>query len=319
MSIPRAKRSGGPKTIEGKLKASRNSLKTGVYSAVSIIQGESLEQYQELEQIFFRRYAPQDILSEMLIKELVDIVWKKQRINKIENAEFQRVFKEPIKTFDFDNVFYKERYVLKIEIINDLEEYLKYSKEDYIKNLNYANFLITLEDDITVKYLENLVSEHPILYHFLVACNANYMGIGNTPQEWLERTGKYYDDESEWEYEGEIFNHWLKKFRYYIEKAIIAHDYEEIIREGLAKIHDQRMIRLIEDSGLERAKATLDNQFTKKLNEFRLHQKWVQDNYSEIIEHEKIESIEDDIDAIENIPPILSNQNDLRVNQSPIS
>ncbi len=318
MSIPRAKRSGGPKTIEGKLKASRNSLKTGVYSAVSIIQGESFEQYQELEQIFFRRYNPQDILSEMLIKELVDIVWKKQRINKIENAEFQRVFNEPIKTFDFDNVFYKERYVLSTEIVNDLEEYLKYSKEDYIKNLNYANYLLAREDDITVKNLEKLESDYKILYQYLVKSNTNYIGIGNTPKEWLERTGNYVD-ENGWDETGQLIFHWLKKFRDYVKKATIAHDYEENIREGLAKIYDQRMIRLIEDSGLERAKTTLDNQFSKKLNEFRLHQKWVQDNYSEIIEHDEIESMEDDSDEIGNIPPILSNQNDLRVNQSPIS
>ncbi|MDE2422953.1 MAG: hypothetical protein KGN31_01940 [Betaproteobacteria bacterium] len=318
MSIPRAKRSGGPKTIEGKLKASRNSLKTGVYSAVSIIQGESLEQYQELEQIFFRRYAPQDILSEMLIKELVDIVWKKQRINKIENTEFQRVFNEPIKSFEIENAFHKVSFILNEELINDVNHYLKYSKEEYIKNQNYSNFLLTQQDKVNVNHLENLATEHQILYQYLIKSNTNYIGIGNTPQEWLERTGNYYD-ESGWEQYGKLFIPWLKKFRGYVEKAIFAHENEVAIREGLAKVYDQRMIRLIEDSGLERAKATLDNQFSKKLNEFRLHQKWVQNNYSEIIEHEKIKSMEDDSDEIENIPPILSNQNDLRVNQSPLS
>lgn len=255
----------------------------------------------------------------MLIKELVDIVWKKQRINKIENTEFQRVFNEPIKSIEIESAFHKVSYILDAELINDVNQYLKYSKEEYIKNLNYSNFLLTQQDKVNVSHLENLATEHQILYQYLVKSNTNYIGIGNTPREWLERTGSYYENESNWEQYGKLLNHWLKEFRGYVKKAIFVHENEVAIREGLAKIHDQRMIRLIEDSGLERAKTTLDNQFSKKLNEFRLHQKWVQDNYSEIIEHEKIESIEDDIDAIENIPPILSNQNDLRVNQSPIS
>ena len=318
MSIPRAKRSGGPKTTEGKLKASRNSLKTGAYSTASIIQGESLEQYQELEQIFFRRYNPQDILSEMLIKELVDIVWKKQRINKIENTEFQRVFNEPIKSFEIENAFHKVSIILNAELINDVNQYLKYSKEEYIKNLNYSNFLLTQQDKVNVSHLESLATEHQILYQYLIKSNTNYIGIGNTPREWLERTGYYYD-ESGWEQYGKLFIPWLKKFRDYVEKAMFVHENEVAIREGLAKVYDQRMIRLIEDSGLERAKATLDNQFSKKLNEFRLHQKWIQDNYSEIIKYEEIKSMEDDSDEIGNIPPILTNQNDLRVNQSPLS
>ncbi len=52
VGIPKRKRSGGPKTEAGKLAASGNSIKTGAYSSIVTIPGESQEGFQSLYEEF---------------------------------------------------------------------------------------------------------------------------------------------------------------------------------------------------------------------------------------------------------------------------
>jgi hypothetical protein len=49
MAIPKSKRSGGPKTAEGKLAVANNALKTGSYSSRAVLPGESEEDLKQLQ------------------------------------------------------------------------------------------------------------------------------------------------------------------------------------------------------------------------------------------------------------------------------
>ena len=48
MRILKSKRSGGPRSLSGKLNASRNSLKTGAYSKSIVLPNESEEDFKKL-------------------------------------------------------------------------------------------------------------------------------------------------------------------------------------------------------------------------------------------------------------------------------
>ena len=89
MAIPRKPqckvRSGGPKTVEGKLASSQNAIKTGAYAVQTLLLGESEQEFRELEQLFIDDFAPVGISEAALVHSLTVIIWKKLRLEKLES------------------------------------------------------------------------------------------------------------------------------------------------------------------------------------------------------------------------------------------
>ena len=83
-SPSKSRRSGGPKTTEGKLAASRNSLKMGVYSKQEVLPDENLIELLELEQYFIEDFSPQGITESALVHDLTVSAWKKLRLERLE-------------------------------------------------------------------------------------------------------------------------------------------------------------------------------------------------------------------------------------------
>ena len=67
-------RSGGPKTVEGKLASSRNAIKTGAYAVQALLPGESEQEFRELEQLFIDDFVPVGISEAALVHSLTVIV-----------------------------------------------------------------------------------------------------------------------------------------------------------------------------------------------------------------------------------------------------
>ncbi len=84
LGLPKSRRSEGPKTHAGKLAASQNSLKTGVYAIQEVLPGEDPSQLRELEQSFLQDFAPQGAVEAALVHSLVVIAWKKLRLERLE-------------------------------------------------------------------------------------------------------------------------------------------------------------------------------------------------------------------------------------------
>ena len=78
-------RSGGPKTVEGKLASSRNAIKTGAYAVQALLPGESEHEFHELEQLFIDEFAPVGISERASAHTLTMIVWKKLRLENLES------------------------------------------------------------------------------------------------------------------------------------------------------------------------------------------------------------------------------------------
>lgn len=94
--MDRKKRSGGPRTSEGKLVASKNAIKTGAYSATVILPGENEQDFRRLEEQFVEDFAPQDIAEAAMVRELAVLTWKRLRLERIEHSVLLREIRKPI-------------------------------------------------------------------------------------------------------------------------------------------------------------------------------------------------------------------------------
>lgn len=127
--LTRTKRSGGPRTAAGKLLSAQNSLKTGAYSNLPVIPGESQEAYLELESYFIKGYNPQTITEGMLVSDLTKNVWKKLRLDRIETSNFTSALNRAISSSEYAEVGFAyprwvEGYLDEVENVEqyDLEE-----------------------------------------------------------------------------------------------------------------------------------------------------------------------------------------------------
>ena len=66
-------RSTGPKTDEGKLRSSKNSLKHGLFSKFALVAGESMEDFEALHDTYKNDHQPRTSTEETLVHTLAMI------------------------------------------------------------------------------------------------------------------------------------------------------------------------------------------------------------------------------------------------------
>ncbi len=71
--MAKSNRTGGSKTDQGKLVTSRNAIKTGSYSSLIILPGESEQDLRLLEEQFFQDFSPEDVAQATLVRSLAII------------------------------------------------------------------------------------------------------------------------------------------------------------------------------------------------------------------------------------------------------
>src|SRR5947209_9584730 len=80
---------GGPKTPEGKLRASLNSIRHGLTAKAVVLSTEDPARFHELLNDYLDRYQPADKLELDLVHELAACRWRLQRAWCIETAAFE--------------------------------------------------------------------------------------------------------------------------------------------------------------------------------------------------------------------------------------
>jgi hypothetical protein len=76
----------GPKTCEGKDKVSSNAISLGLYARRVLLPGEDEGEYALLLQALYDRWEPQNPIEERYVREICDLWWKIERLNKAEQA-----------------------------------------------------------------------------------------------------------------------------------------------------------------------------------------------------------------------------------------
>lgn len=83
-----ARHSTGPKTEQGKLASSRNSLKHGLASGEILLEGEDPAAFEDLQASLVRSYQPATEMETLLVKEMAQSYWLTQRAVRLQNTCF---------------------------------------------------------------------------------------------------------------------------------------------------------------------------------------------------------------------------------------
>jgi hypothetical protein len=87
-----AQKSTGPRTPEGKEKASQNSLKHGLFAREGVIRGEDWEEYEMHREALLAQLIPATPLEVILAARVVDLSWRLQRAGQDHNEAFGALY-----------------------------------------------------------------------------------------------------------------------------------------------------------------------------------------------------------------------------------
>ncbi len=85
---PSPGRSTGPRSPEGKLTSSRNSLKHGLSTGTLLIPGEDPAAFEALRAALHQEHQPASVTEELLIDDLAQSHWLRQRALRLQNECF---------------------------------------------------------------------------------------------------------------------------------------------------------------------------------------------------------------------------------------
>jgi hypothetical protein len=96
-----AQKSTGPRSVEGKARASMNALKTGIDAQSQTIPGEPISQLEALTDDYYQRFSPATPEQRMLVDTLVDCEWLIRRFRRVEG----QMWENPIFEITFAKAF----------------------------------------------------------------------------------------------------------------------------------------------------------------------------------------------------------------------
>ena len=87
-----ARKSTGPRTAEGKEKASQNALKHGLRARQAVIPGEDPGEFEEHREEMLAELAPAGAVQGMLAERIVHLSWRLKRAERVQNAVFDTLY-----------------------------------------------------------------------------------------------------------------------------------------------------------------------------------------------------------------------------------
>ena len=82
-----AKKSTGPKTVEGKQRSSMNAMTHGIFAQIPILPGEDRENLTALADAINQAYNPQDAMEIMLVERIIVASFRQIRLREAEAAQ----------------------------------------------------------------------------------------------------------------------------------------------------------------------------------------------------------------------------------------
>ena len=263
------KRSGGPKTSEGKLASSQNSLKLGVYSRKITLINESDDEFNQLLEQFMVDFAPRDIAESVMVRDLAIITWKRLRLEGLEQSSLVRALNEPITAAEYsrNGIEIDSGTVWTIEHLDDLTEggveyYERARKEAQSWWDSYRG-----DRDIL-----SMPVNYPTLFEVVVG-RARLFGFDVSSDPDSEEVRSLDLDSRKYGYD---------RYSDYVVCGLIREDRElnwveensEQIKLAAIKAKEERLLRVIQNPGKTRVNEDLSRSFIKTLSELRRHQQW---------------------------------------------
>ena len=80
----------GPRSPEGKEKNKHNALRHGIFSEVTVLPGESSDEYDLLLKGLSEALKPEERLEKLLVEKLAMLAWRHPRLLQAEGAEIRQ-------------------------------------------------------------------------------------------------------------------------------------------------------------------------------------------------------------------------------------
>jgi hypothetical protein len=248
------KRSGGPQTTEGRAVASRNALKTGAYSSIVVLPSEDESDFHELENQFISDFSPQDIAEVAMVRQLAVSVWKKLRLERLEQSVALKALNRSFDAYDFTSYgIYLD--ASDIAIIPELDSF-----EVDCLSLN------------EVKVME---IECPALYQRVIEEGRKedlFFAKTPTPKDLLEKRVVYPDGGSE-----NLIPFVINDYIDYARNFVKVYSQRDKIKAAVKSIKEERILKIMELDKPRRVHDDLDRAFYRTLSELRKHQHWRQE------------------------------------------
>jgi hypothetical protein len=275
MAIPKSKRSGGPKTSSGRLNASKNALKTGAYSSMIVLPGESEEDFEKLHEQFMNDFMPSDVAESAMVYELAGLTWKKLRIEKLEHAAF-------IRSINL-NITIKDMASEGVEIDKYHEKYLKElntlskNKEIFELNRDCLNYLNKISKGyISPQDILNLEKTMPFVYDSIIYIAAEVLDIEKSEVDFsvLKDSMVHLPGKNKPEMLYKAVFRGVKKI---FESLVWVENNLDKVTAAVTNIKEVKLLQAIQEQGLMRSNDDLSRSFFRVLNELRRHQSWRKD------------------------------------------
>ncbi len=268
--MSQSKRTGGPKTEAGKMASAKNAIKTGAYSTLIILPGESEKDFQELEEQFVRDFSPEDIVAATMVHNLTVLTWKKLRAQKIEHAGLVQTLSARFDPSENSKIIIAGNLAMsELGAALTLLDGMSQAKEDEWKlAFGFCNQFI--QSIPNAQELEALKLASPSLYGYLEA-----KAVLNNKKDcslWPPMKVQTSD--------GTVHS-FIKFYCEYFLKENIGnvHIIENIVqlRQILKEIKEVRLLKFMQESSIQRVHDDLDRAFFRTLSELRKHQHWRQE------------------------------------------
>jgi hypothetical protein len=274
MAIPKSKRSGGPKSLEGKMASSRNAVKTGSYSAQIALSSEEEVDFKAFESEFMNDFEPLGVVESSMVHELAVLAWKKLRLERVEHQLMRDQLKSPITPQEYIEAGFVGKGGVE-SVLKQIDQMDNHFVDVHTKDLDLANHLKQDQNESLLKSLDQDHSEFSV--RLFKICREIERGSKNITVVF---TGVGEDKPR--------FN--TKEHASDIPKALLLEALDRIIEESEAvlyvsknieliqglksKILDKRLMGMMESMTSHRVHEDLGRLFSRRLKELREQQSW---------------------------------------------
>lgn len=268
-SVTKSKPSGGPKTDEGKKIASRNSLKTGTYSKLVVLPNESQQEFDQLVEQFQKDFYPNDAVEMMLVREMAVITWKKLRLEKLEHDYCARQLAAQITLEEFLSIntlftdmthrFWVDNGVLGEKGAEKLSRLLGLLEPH--RNLN-----------MSIDQLGIIKKEFHFAYYSILAEYYQRIPLADSVPSLEEIVTKVIrlDGLSQ----SYFLPNCIARMLPYYQGGLQCVKFREQIEEGVIQIRQERLLKMMQLGGVQRASDDLNRSMIRTVNEYRKHHEW---------------------------------------------
>lgn len=275
MAIPKSKRSGGPKSLEGKIASSRNALKTGSYSSQIALSSEEEADFKAFEDEFMNDFEPQGVVETSMVHELAVLAWKKLRLERVEHQLMRDQLKAPITPQEYIDAGFVGKGGAEFAL-QQMEKMDDQFVANHTKDLELARSL--KKDRHNESLLQSLEQDHP---NFYVRLQKVVRQLDRGQQQIIVAWTGIDNDKPSYK---------TKRTAADIPASILSEALDQVIEESEAVLHvsknieyiqglnskilDKRLMAMMESATSHRVHEDLGRLFSRRLKELREQQSW---------------------------------------------